>query len=105
MFGLLYPSEIIGYLFWQKNVFGYIFGKFSQTHLVTLLPTFLPTTLPRSSPLLTDDLAWSSSRTTFDESQCDQIGKNFSIWAKVFSIGRFFSRKKFPNDLGEILVE
>jgi hypothetical protein len=28
MFGLLYPSEIIGYSFWQKNVFGYILGKF-----------------------------------------------------------------------------
>jgi hypothetical protein len=42
---------------------------------------------------------------SFVESQCDQIGENFAIWVKVFSIGRFFSRKKMPNDLGEVLVE
>jgi hypothetical protein len=52
------------------------------------------------------------SQNTFDEShsfvesQCDQIGKKkIAIWAKVFSIGQFFSWKKLPNDLGEILVE
>jgi hypothetical protein len=55
--------------------------------------------------------AWSFSRTTFDEShsfvksQYDQIGENFAIWAKVYSIGGFFSSKKLPNDLDEILVE
>jgi hypothetical protein len=42
---------------------------------------------------------------TFEESQCDEIGKNFAIWAKFFSIGRIFFKKKSPHDFGEILAE
>jgi hypothetical protein len=38
-------------------------------------------------------------------SQCDQIGQNFAIWAKFFGVGRNFSEKCRPNDLGEIFFK
>jgi hypothetical protein len=40
-----------------------------------------------------------------EHQQGDQIGRNFAIWAKFCGIGRIFSRKKSPNDLGEILTQ
>jgi hypothetical protein len=32
--------------------------------------------------------------------QCDQIGRNFAVWAIFFALGAFFSEKYRPNDLG-----
>jgi prolipoprotein diacylglyceryltransferase len=34
--------------------------------------------------------------------QCDQIGRNFAIWAIFLGVGRIFSEKYRPNDLGAI---
>jgi hypothetical protein len=36
----------------------------------------------------------------FAHAQCDQIGRNFAIWAIFFGIGHIFSEKYRPNDLG-----
>jgi hypothetical protein len=36
--------------------------------------------------------------------QCDQIGPNFAMWAKIFGVRRIFSEKYRPKDLGEIFL-
>jgi hypothetical protein len=38
---------------------------------------------------------------SFVESQCDQIGKNFANWAKIFSIRQFLFKEKIAQWFGQ----
>jgi hypothetical protein len=49
-------------------------------------------------------VTFDESVNTFDESQCDQIGKNFAISKYFLALGNFFKNKS-PNDLGEIFAK
>jgi hypothetical protein len=43
-----------------------------------------------------------TQKNELEKQQCDQIGRNFAIWAKFLALGAFFSEKYCPNDLGVI---
>jgi hypothetical protein len=46
-----------------------------------------------------------TQKNELEKQQCDQIGRNFAIWAKFLALGAFFSEKYCPNDLGVIFFQ